>query len=74
MGEWDRHKYPIETMYKIGNLRTYCIAQGTLLGALWRPKWEGNPRGDLRIHTADLLCCVEINRAVQATMCVLCVC
>ena len=25
-------------------MRTYCIAQGTLLGALWRHKWEGNPK------------------------------
>ena len=24
---------------------TYCIAQGTLLNALWCPKWEGNPKG-----------------------------
>ena len=34
LGDWDGHKYPIETMYKIDNLKTYCIAQGTLLGAL----------------------------------------
>ena len=25
-------------------MRTYCVAQGTLLGALWWPKWEGNPK------------------------------
>ena len=25
-------------------MRTYCIAQGTLLSALWWPKWEGNPK------------------------------
>ena len=25
-------------------MRTYCRAQGTLLNALWLPKWEGNPR------------------------------
>ena len=30
-------------------MRTYCIAQGTLLSALWWPKWEGN--------MADSLCC-----------------
>ena len=24
-------------------MRTYCIEQGTLLSALWLPKWEGNP-------------------------------
>ena len=30
-------------MYKIDNLmRTYSIAQGTLLDALWWPKWEAN--------------------------------
>ena len=23
---------------------TYCIAQGTLLSALWSPKWERTPR------------------------------
>ena len=25
-------------------MRTYCVAQGTLLSALWWPKWEGNPK------------------------------
>ena len=25
-------------------MRTYCIAQGTLLSALWGPTWEGNPK------------------------------
>ena len=25
-------------------MRTYSIAQGTLLNALWQPKWEGNPK------------------------------
>ena len=25
-------------------MRTYCTAQGTLLNALWGPKWEGNPK------------------------------
>ena len=25
-------------------MRTYCIAQGTLLTALWLPKWERNPK------------------------------
>ena len=24
-------------------MRTYYTAQGTLLGALWLPQWEGNP-------------------------------
>ena len=26
-------------------MRTYCIAPGTRLSALWWPKWEGNPKG-----------------------------
>ena len=34
LGDWDGHKYPNEAIYKIDNLRTYWIAQGTLLGAL----------------------------------------
>ena len=39
-------------------MRTYCVAQGTLLHALWWPKWEGvQKRGDVCIHTADSLCC-----------------
>ena len=25
-------------------MRTFCIAQGTLVSALWWPKWEGNPK------------------------------
>ena len=25
-------------------LRIYCRPQGTLLTALWSPKWEGNPK------------------------------
>ena len=25
-------------------MRTYSIAEGTLLSALWWPKWEGNPK------------------------------
>ena len=47
--------------------RTYCIAQGTLSNALWRPKWEGNPkRGDVSICIADSLrCTVETNTTLQ---------
>ena len=26
-------------------MRTYCIAQGTLLKALWLPECEGSPKG-----------------------------
>ena len=34
IGDWDWHIYT--TMYKIKKLiRTYCIAQGTLLSAMW---------------------------------------
>ena len=49
-------------------MRTYCIVQGTLLSALWRPKQEGNPkRVDICIHLADLLCCIEeISTAFKA--------
>ena len=25
-------------------MRTYCVAQGTLVGALWGLKLEGNPK------------------------------
>ena len=34
-------------------MRTYCIAQGILLSALWWPKWEGNPkkRGYMYTHS-----------------------
>ena len=49
-------------------MRTYCIAQGLLLSALWWPKWEGNPkeREDICIHKSDLLCCTaETNNIVK---------
>ena len=26
-------------------MRTYCIAQGTFLNALWWLEWEGSPKG-----------------------------
>ena len=34
-------------------MRTYCITQGTLMNALWWPKWEGNPkkRGDMYMYS-----------------------
>ena len=39
-------------------MRTYCVAQGTLLSALWGPKWERiQKRGDICVHRADSLCC-----------------
>ena len=37
------HKY----VYKRQLMRTYCMAQGTLLKALWWPKWEGIPKKDI---------------------------
>ena len=48
-GRWGGMKWEIgtdiHTMLCIKQImRTYCIAQGTLLGALWWPKWEGNPK------------------------------
>ena len=38
-------------------MRTCCAVQETLLGAVWQPKWEGNPkkRGYI-IYVADSLC------------------
>ena len=32
-------------------MRTYCIAQGTLLSALWWPKWEENPKKRIYVYT-----------------------
>ena len=41
----DRNLFFFDHIYfKIQYLCTYCIAQGTLLNALWWPKWEGNPK------------------------------
>ena len=37
-------------------MRTDCIAQGTLLSALWGPKWEGNPKKRGYMYIADSLC------------------
>ena len=31
-------------------MKTYCIAQGSLLNALWRPKWEGNPKYGIYVY------------------------
>ena len=49
-------------------MRTFCIyiAQGTLLSALWGPKWEGNPKKRGYMYIADLLrCTVETNNIVK---------
>ena len=32
-------------------MRTDCIAQGTLLSALWGPKWEGHPKKRGYVYT-----------------------
>ena len=48
-------------------MKTHCVIQKTLLNALWRPKWEGNPRQNTYIHiyiyiyiyVADSLYCTE---------------
>ena len=47
-------------------MRTDCIAQGTLLSALWWPKWEGNPkkRGYMFQVTDSLCCTAETDIAV----------
>ena len=37
-------------------MRTYCIAEGIRLNALWWPKWRGNPRkSDICKHIAELM-------------------
>ena len=41
-------------------MKTYSIAQGTLLNALWWPECGGSPKGgDICIYMADSLCCTE---------------
>ena len=37
-------------------MRTYCTARGTLLSALWGPKWEGNPK--MREYCVCVCVCV----------------
>ena len=41
-------------------MRTSGTAQGTLLKALWRPKWKGNPKTRRYMYTctADSLFCI----------------
>ena len=48
-------------------MRTYCIAQGALLSALWSPKWkETKKRGVIPTGVADALCCpVETSNIVK---------
>ena len=49
-------------------MRTDCIEQGTLLSALWRPKWEGKPkrRGNICIHGASQVALVVKNSPANA--------
>ena len=42
-------------------MRTHCIAQGTLLGALWCPKQEENPGKGDKCTTESLHCIAETN-------------
>ena len=37
-------------LYNFKMIHPYCIAQRTLLGALWWPKWEGNPREGRHVY------------------------
>ena len=48
-------------------MRIYCITQGTVLNALWLPKWEGNflKKEGLYVCIADSLCyAAEINKTL----------
>ena len=53
-------------------LESICLTNqaplGTLLIALWQPRWEGNPkRGDTCVHIANSLCCtVETSTTLQS--------
>ena len=42
---------------------TYCVAQGTLPNALWKPKWEEVQKGgDICMCMSGSFCCaVEAN-------------
>ena len=47
--------------------RTNCIAQGTLLNALWWRKWEGNPKERGDVYTQLIHCCTaESNRTLKS--------
>ena len=37
-------------------MRTYCVAQGILLDALWWPEWKRNPKGKGYMHVCVLNC------------------
>ena len=46
-------------------MRTYCTARGTLLSALWGPKWEGNPK--MREYCVCVCVCVCISDSLCCT-------
>ena len=58
----------IHYWYYVGNsylnyiMRTYCIAQGTLLSALWWPKWKGNlkNKGYMYKYSDSFFCTAEM--------------
>ena len=48
-------------------MRTYCIAQVTLLSALWGPEYEGNQkRGGIHKHVAHSLCRIAETSTLQS--------
>ena len=52
LGDWDSHIFTHTRIYmKQVTIGTYCIAQGTLLSALWWSKWEGNPKKRGYVYT-----------------------
>ena len=50
---------------RIFTMRSYCLAQWTLLSALWWRKWEGNPRGDICIWASQMVPVVK-NQSANA--------
>ena len=46
-------------------MRTYCIAMGILLGALWWPKWEGNLKKSGYMHTYDWVTLLYRNKLTR---------
>ena len=50
--------FPLGLLRVNKRFTTVYTAQGTLVGALQRPKWERNPRrGDIYVCVAESLCC-----------------
>ena len=49
-------------------MKTHCVIQKTLLSALWRPKWDGNPRQNIYIHMCVCVCvCVCVADSLYCT-------